>query len=196
MKFKHPYELKQSLATLSKILAIIFTATMIFDFIFEIAFWTFADLKKQTLFSMPVSFSFSAFRQYIDSFKILGEITPMMRFLGWIASLLSLSVLMYLYYTLSQLFSAFSKGYIFTLENISRIKKSSKALIVFMLLTIVTNSLLTLILSMNNPVGERYLGITVGTANLRDLVIALVIMVAAYVMEQGLELEEERQLTI
>jgi transcriptional regulator of acetoin/glycerol metabolism len=44
---------------------------------------------------------------------------------------------------------------------------------------------------MNNPVGERFLGISVGTANLKDLIIALVIMVAAYVMEQGLELEEE-----
>lgn len=196
MKFKHPYALNPGLSKLSRVLAIVFIAAIVFDFMYEIAFWAFADLKKQTLFSMPVGLSFSAFKNELASYKILGEITPIVRFLGWLASLISLSVLMYIYYCLSQLFSAFSKGYIFTIENINHIKKSAKALIVFMFLTIVTSSLLTVILSMNNPVGERFLGISVGTANLKDLIIALVIMVAAYVMEQGLELEEERQLII
>ena len=167
MKFKHPYALNPGLSKLSRVLAIVF------DFMYEIAFWTFADLKKQTLFSMPVGLSFSAFKNELASYKILGEITPIMRFLGWLASLISLSVLMYIYYCLSQLFSAFSKGYIFTIENINHIKKSAKALIVFMFLTIVTSTLLTVILSMNNPVGERFLGISVGTANLKDLIIAL-----------------------
>lgn len=196
MKFKQPYKLNAGLSKLSRVLAIIFATIMVFDFGYEIIFWTFADLKKQTLFSMPVSFSFSAFRQTADSFVILGHVTPIMRFLGWLASLISLTALLYIYYSLNQLFSAFSKGYIFTIENINRIKKAAKALFALMFLTIVTNSLLTLILSMNNPVGQRYLDITVGTATIRDLVIALVIMVAAYVMEEGLGLEEERQLTI
>ena len=119
-----------------------------------------------------------------------------MRFLGWVASFISTSIWMYIYYHMSTLFLSFSKGYVFTFSNIACIRKSSKALIIYAFATVLTNSLLGLVLTMNNPIGQRILTISFGTPNLTNILMALVIMVCAYIMEEGLRLEEEKQLTI
>lgn len=194
MNFKTPYRLNERLTKLSKILAGIFVSMIAGDLIAESVFWIFADLKSQTIFSIPrtvigVGASF-------PDVQILGDVTSLMRLLGWLASFISTSIWIYIYYHMSKLFLSFSKGYIFTFPNVACIRKSSKALIVYAFAILLTNSFLSLVLTMNNPEGLRTLTVSFGTPNLTNILIALVIMVCAYIMEEGLRLEEERQLTI
>lgn len=127
---------------------------------------------------------------------ILGDVTTRMRALGFITCLPMALCWSYIYYQLSGLFLAFSQSRLFTISNIHHIKQAARALLLTFFLSIITESLLSVVLTMNNPIGQRELTISVGTPHFSMLITALVIIVAAYVMGEGLKLEEEKKLII
>lgn len=56
--------------------------------------------------------------------------------------------------------------------------------------------LITLSLSYNNPVGERFIGVSIDTIDILALIIGAIVIAIASVMQKAKEISEENDLTI
>lgn len=131
-----------------------------------------------------------------DSLPINGPITWATKGLGLAAVALPTGLTSVLLWKLSRLFQSCGQGYIFTQDNVRRIRQVGMLLLVREAFMPVEGALLSVILTMHNPPGERMLSISLSSANLTAVVTALTIIVAAHVLDQARELHEEARLTI
>jgi Protein of unknown function (DUF2975) len=115
---------------------------------------------------------------------------------GFIASLLPLTVLVYVLINLRQLFLFYKNGVIFSFEHVVLFKKIAKLLSIWVLLSVVYESVKSVLFSLNNPVGERVLSIGFGSEELTLVVMAAFVYVIAWVMDEGRVLAEENKMTI
>ncbi|HAU2297157.1 TPA: DUF2975 domain-containing protein, partial [Legionella pneumophila] len=51
-------------------------------------------------------------------------------------------------------------------------------------------------LTFNNPTGERFISITLGSANASTLITAFIILVASWILKEANQLQSDSQLTI
>lgn len=115
---------------------------------------------------------------------------------GFISSLLPLSALMYLLFNLIKLFSLYKQGIVFSLKHVSLFKKTSKLLIIWVFLSIIYESVKSVLFSWGNPVGERVLSVSFGSEQLTVLIVATLVYLIAWVIDEGRELAEENQMVI
>lgn len=115
---------------------------------------------------------------------------------GFISSLLPLSALMYLLFNLIKIFSFYKQGIVFSLKHVSLFKKTSKLLVVWVLLSIIYESAKSVLFSWGNPVGERVLSVSFGSEQLTVLIVATFVYVIAWVIDEGRKLAEENQMVI
>jgi len=123
-------------------------------------------------------------------------LSPKLQIIGFISSLLPLSALMYgLIYT-RKLFAFFKDGVVFALEQVVLFKKISKALIFWVIFSIVYEGIKSVIFSFNNPVGERVLSLGLSSSQVGILFISIIILVIAWIMDEGRIINEENKLTV
>lgn len=115
---------------------------------------------------------------------------------GFISSLLPLTVLVYTLLNLRKLFLFYKAGNVFSFEHVALFRKIAKLLSIWVLLSIFYESVKSILFSLNNPVGERVLSIEFGSEELTVLVVAAFVYVIAWVMDEGRVLAEENQMTI
>ncbi len=120
----------------------------------------------------------------------------MMCILGFLVSMIKGVIVMYGIWILRSLFRCYEAKVFFNRDTVACFRKISAALIWWVIAGILTDPLLSLILTMNNPEGERAVAISFQSADLTALVIGGVLSVVARVMESGRKLQEEIQLTI
>lgn len=97
---------------------------------------------------------------------------------------------------LSSLFQSFEQGYLFELRNIANIKRIGMYMILSQCIQLIYQPLISATLTYNNPIGERMAAITVGTTNFSNLLTAIIIFVAAWIMQEAYKLKCDSQLTI
>jgi hypothetical protein len=131
-----------------------------------------------------------------DDYIIVGTITPLMSFLGFIVSMLKGTVIMYIIRTLKRLFGWYEQGVFFSGETVACFRHLSAALIWWVVAGLISSPLMSMVLTMNNPVGQRSISLTFQSADLTALIIGGVLSVIAKVMESGRRLQEEMELTI
>ncbi len=120
----------------------------------------------------------------------------MMCLLGFLVSMIKGSIIMYGIWVLHRLFGCYEKKIFFNRETVACFKKISTALIWWVVAGILTDPLLSLILTMNNPPGQHAVAISFQSADLTALVVGGVLSVMAKVMDSGRKLQEEAELTI
>lgn len=130
------------------------------------------------------------------SFKITGGFTPLMCFLGFIVSMIKGAIIMYGLWVLRKLFGYYKMKIFFNRDTVACFKRISLALIWWVIAGIITDPLLSIILTMNNPEGQRAVAISFQSADLTALVVGGVLSVIARVMDSGRKLQEEIELTI
>ena len=104
---------------------------------------------------------------------------------GFISSLLPLTVLVFVLLNLRKIFLFYKEGVIFSFEHVVLFKKVAKLLSIWVLLSVVYESVKSVLFSLNNPVGERVLNVGFGAEEFTVIVVAAFVYVIAWVMDEG-----------
>jgi len=156
---------------------------------FAIAFLTF--------FKIDAMIDYGLFDRIISGTQITStDYTLLHRAVIFSIQLLPLSVTVLICHKLARLFHLYEKGVLFEIENIKIIKQISLLMITGELLQLLYQPLITAALSFNNPAGQRFASITLGSTNASTLITALVILIASWIVNEAHQLKNEVQLTI
>ncbi|WP_432738195.1 DUF2975 domain-containing protein [Maridesulfovibrio sp. FT414] len=134
-------------------------------------------------------------------FSLEGENFPLelsmtSRLLGMLATSPCVLLDMFCVWQMMRLFSLYSQGRIFTGENSSCYRRAAWALLGSEILYPLVQAGASLAVSMDNPVGERFVSIGFNDANLGSIVVACVVLAVSWVMDEGRKLQEDAELTI
>lgn len=125
-----------------------------------------------------------------------NKLTVQLRVIGFIVSMLPLSALLYCILNIRKLFSFYKKGVIFSFEHVNLFKKIAKALMLWVIFEIIYDSAVSVIFTIGNPPGQRFLKVGLSSGEFTALFVGGIIFVIAWVMEEGRILNEEKELTI
>ncbi|OIQ50990.1 hypothetical protein BerOc1_02935 [Pseudodesulfovibrio hydrargyri] len=118
------------------------------------------------------------------------------RWLGLAVSLIPLGATMLCLWWLARLFGLFSAGEIFTGNTVKYIRRTGWTMLAGVALMPIHEALLTLVLTMRNPPGERLISISLESGDIRDLLIAGIIILVSWIMDEGRKLRETDELTV
>ena len=116
--------------------------------------------------------------------------------LGFLVTMLPTGVIMLGAYYLRRLFLLYEQGQIFLLANVRCFKKLSWVLIWSFAVDIISRSLLSVVLSLPNPPGQRVVTVELSSSDLTVLLVGGILAVISWVMEEGRNLQEEQDLTV
>ncbi|XPS84934.1 conserved uncharacterized protein, DUF2975 [Desulfosarcina variabilis str. Montpellier] len=118
------------------------------------------------------------------------------RLMGFAAVMIPTGVAMTGAFYLMRLFKLYEQGEIFKLNNVHCYKKLSRVLIWWFIAGILCRSLLTTALTLHHPPGQRMISFGLTSTDLTTLLVGLILMVIAWVMEEGRKLQEDQDLTV
>ncbi|WP_432463300.1 MULTISPECIES: DUF2975 domain-containing protein [unclassified Agarivorans] len=118
------------------------------------------------------------------------------RLLAFLVCLLPISVLLYGVIHLRKLFTLYQHGIIFSYENVTCFKRMGFALLAWTAVGIVSNTLLGLVLTFQNPVGERLVTIGFGSSDMINLIIGSVVLLISWVLKEAVEMKYEQEYTV
>jgi hypothetical protein len=121
---------------------------------------------------------------------------PDQRLLGFVVDCISTTLLVCVLWLVIRLSYVIEQGNLFTLPAYALIKRMLRFFLAWALYAPVKYTLLTLIQTMHNPVGERLLTVTVSMDNFVHLIIWCGLVLAAFAIHQGISLYEDYTLTV
>ena len=124
------------------------------------------------------------------------KLSMTLQLIGFMTSVLPASALLYGLIKIRKLFSFYKEGIIFSFEHVGTFKSISKALLLWVLLSIMYESAKSVLFTIGAPLGSRVLSVTFTSAEMATLMVGGMLLVIAWVMEEGRILAEEKELTI
>lgn len=171
---------------LSKGFYLLISTILIVTPLYYITYWIFINVLPSTLVAVNVA-----------STPLIPSNLPIrLQVIGFAVSLLPLSALMYGLMKVRRLFVLYMEGIFFSFEQVTIFKKISKALLSWVLLSMLYGSAKSILFSMGNPPGERVVSVSFGSPEITNLLIAGIVFVIAWIMDEGRILTEEQQLTV
>lgn len=119
-----------------------------------------------------------------------------LQLIGFITSLFPLSALIYGLVNIRKLFYFYKEGVIFSFELVTIFKNTAKALVLWVALSMIYESIKTVLFTLGNPPGSRVIDIEFGSAEITPLLVGCIVFVIARVMDEGRVLLEENKLTV
>jgi len=132
----------------------------------------------------------------LEKLPIIVPLIPKVKFLGFLASMIPTGIAMAIVIILIKLFGLYRDAKIFSSRNVRCIKHIGYLIIIGQLITPFYEALMTLILTMNNPVGERMIRVSFTGMNLFTIVFGLMIILIAWVMDEGRKIKQEMAYTV
>lgn len=154
--------------------------------LYYVAYWAFINFIPETLLTVNVG----------SAPLIPNPLTINLQLIGFATSLLPLSALLYGLINIRKLFSFYKEGVIFSFEHVTIFKKTSKALFLWVFLSILYDSAKSILFSLGNPPGQRVVSVGIGSPEITTLLVAGIVFVIAWVMDEGRVIAEEQQLTV
>ncbi len=112
------------------------------------------------------------------------------------AGLLLSSIVMYALAVLIRLFRNYEKGDVFSLANAQSYQKLGYCLFYWVAGSVVYGALMSVILSFNNPPGERILSVSFVGMDVLTLIFGFIVLIISWVMKEGYILADENSHTI
>ena len=128
--------------------------------------------------------------------QVMTALSPLTRLYAFLVDLIPLIILEFLFYSLIRLFKLYEQGDIFSTRNVVCIKNIGASLLIFQIIQVICNGLLSMVLTWNNPPGFRVITVTLSGLNVSMMLMALLIILISWVMMEGCRLRNEQQLTI
>lgn len=125
-----------------------------------------------------------------------APLPPSLRLAGFAAGMFPLAALLFGMVNIRKLFLFYSQGNIFSFDHVQIFKKISRALLLWVFFSIVYASVNSVLFSLSNPPGERVLSIGIGSPEITVIVLAGIVSVIAWVMDEGRILAEDQKLTV
>lgn len=113
--------------------------------------------------------------------------------LGFVVSMIPGGLAVYAVMQLRQLFDYYARGLIFTAGNTRCLRGFALATLGFALAKMVSGALMSVVLTMTNPPGQRMLAVSFGSSELTTLFVGCVFLIIAWIMDEGRELAEEQE---
>ena len=123
-------------------------------------------------------------------------ITPQVKILGCIVSMLTVGMLMLILYFLIKLFRNYQHKRIFLLDNVRIIRNIGYSLIVWQLLIPIQQALLSVILTWHNGLGGRVIVANFSVDNITIILIAFIVILISSIIAEGHKLQEEQEYTV
>ncbi|TMX46649.1 DUF2975 domain-containing protein [Photobacterium damselae] len=123
-------------------------------------------------------------------------LTMMTRILAMISSLLLSGVILYALRVLIHLFKNYEQNEIFTLDNAKCYRKLGYSIFYWVGSSVVYGTAMSVILSFNNPPGERLLTVTFAGIDFLTLIFGMIILIISWVMQEGFRIADENNHTI
>lgn len=171
---------------LSRNFYLFFSALLVVIPLYYLIYWVFINSLPATLITKNVA----------AAPLISTPLSIQVQVIGFGVSLLPLSALIYGLLNIRKLFSFYKKGDIFSFAHVSIFKKTSKALIWWVFLSILYESAKSVLFTLSNPPGQRLLSVGFGSPEITTLVVAGIVFIIARVMDEGRILSEEQRLTV
>jgi hypothetical protein len=130
----------------------------------------------------------------IGQHHALITVTLTTRLLGILVSLIPLIVIFYIAWLLTRLLNHYQQGEFFTLKNVTLTRKLGFALYFWAISNIVFKTLLSLVLTLSNPVQQKLLTLNISGMDIQSVVIGTVILLLSCVMLEGQKLDEDNKL--
>lgn len=120
-------------------------------------------------------------------------LTPMQLTLGYLVTMVSISISLFSLYYLARLFQYFELGEFFTKNTVFCLRRSG----LFMFLSVLIDKLSDTVVLFINSIHVRP-AITIGISNhdINSLFIASIVILAALILDEGRKMQEEQALTI
>ena len=149
----------------------------------DLAFWaSFNHLPEGFLADLPVSPT-----QPLSALSLS---------LAFLVSLIPLGVALYGLFTLRALFKLYEKAVIFSAENVKCYRRLGYAFIAWVIANALFAPLISLVITFNNPPGQRALVAQFGIMDATNLIIGAVILLISWVMNEGRKLEDDQAYTV
>lgn len=148
-------------------------------------------------FFFNVSFIPSAYRATAEHANpIMHALSFSDRILGFLVCSIPMAVELFIVYSLIKLFRLYEHDEIFSINNVRYIRNIGYALLVSELINPIYQALMGIVLTMHNPPGHHFFGITWGSNNAAIILMAFMIILISWIMAEGCKLSEDQQLTI
>ncbi len=154
--------------------------------IYYVSYWAFINYLPETFINVNIQ----------PTPLVPYELPIKLQVIGFFASLLPLSALIYVITNIRKLFSYYKEGLIFSFEHVGLFKKTAKTLVLWVILSIIYESAKSVIFSTGNPPGSRVLKVGLSSAEITTLIVGGIVFIIAWVMDEGRILNEETQLTV
>ena len=128
--------------------------------------------------------------------EILHPLSFSTKLIGFLIGTIPVIVIEFILYFLIRLFKLYEQAEIFSIQNVTYIKKIGSTLLISQIVILICNGLLSVVLTWNNPPGSRALTLTILGTNISMIFTAFIIILIAWIMAEGCQLREEQQLTI
>jgi len=171
---------------ISKIFYLLLSSLIIVIPLYYVTYWALINHLPDTLITANTT-----------SVPLIADpLSIKLQIIGFLVSLLPLSALLYGLINIRKLFSFYRAGVIFSFEHVSIFYKTSKALFLWVFLSVLYESAKSIIFSIGNPPGQRVVSVGFSSSELTTLIVAGIVLVIAWVMEEGRILTEEKELTV
>jgi len=149
------------------------------------------DNQSNTMFQMFIG-GVDVDAEYMPSFPLPWST----RLLGLAVSLISVGFGMLSLWWLIRLFSCFASGEFFTENTVKYIHRLGWTMVAGVVAAPIHEALLTLVLTIHNPPGQRMISISFESTDIQELVTAGIIILVSWIMEEGRKLREIDELTV
>lgn len=124
------------------------------------------------------------------------ELSIRTRVLSIVVSIVYSSILLFALKSLTQLFKNYQRGDIFTLKNAQLYQKLGYSVFYWVFGGIVYQAIMTVVLSFNNPPGQRILAITMTGVDILSLLIGFFVIMISWIMQEAYRITDENNNTI
>lgn len=175
--------------------------SFIFRILFQISFiaipllQVFVWIRAPHGFGEHTQFAYQYLNHHLQTL-VLHEISLQEKLLGFLISLIPVSIELFIVFFLIKLFKRYEQGEIFSFENVKTIKNIGYSLLISQLLNPIYEGLMSLLLTWHNPPGHRIAVISFGTVNLMTIITALLVILISWIMAEAFKLQEEQIYTV
>lgn len=176
---------------LSKILQTCFWIWFALMPLIEVLYWSMDGLR----FLEPI-YNFNPIPIANEAVKPLAEMSFSTKMMGMAVSFIPVLIDMFAIYSLIRLFKLFSANEFFTSKTVFWIRRSSLFLLANQLIHPIYIAILSLVLTIQNPPGQRMISVGIGNEQFTLIIVALTILLVSWIMDEGRKINEDLQGTV
>ena len=178
--------MKTKIKRISSTLYFTFFIFLILVPVFTVVYWLFYNELPQTLISINLP----------ADIQTPSTLDATQRTMGFLVSLLSLAAKVFAMVTIMRLLKLYQEGQIFSATHVRHFKRLGQTLVFYGVAGIIESTALSLVMTMNNPPGHRMLSFGISSDDITIFVIAAIVLMLSWVMEEGRKQAEEQALTV